>query len=61
MNNEIDPFDDIQCEDLYAGSPEPEPMTDEDLEAHWQNWKKENPEQAEILEQIEAFFSNPKM
>ena len=58
--NDIDPFDDIQCEEFvpefWEGSPEPEPLTDADLEQQWQGWKKDNPEQAQILEEIEAFF-----
>jgi len=37
MNNELEPFDDIQCEELipehWEGSPEDEPLTEADLEA----------------------------
>jgi hypothetical protein len=36
MNNEIDPFDDIQCEETFPEDtqfPEDEPLTEADLEA----------------------------
>lgn len=60
MKNEIDPFDDLQCEELvpenWEGSPEPEPLSEADLEQQWQTWKRDNPEQAQVLEEIEAFF-----
>jgi predicted HAD superfamily Cof-like phosphohydrolase len=42
MNNEIDPFDDIQCEESipehWEGSPEPEPLSEEDLEKQAQEY-----------------------
>jgi len=62
MTNDIDPFDDIQCEELvpeqWEGSPEPEPLSDAELEQQWQGWKKENPLQAQLLEEIEAYFNS---
>jgi hypothetical protein len=37
MNHDIDPFDDISCEEsipeYWEGSPEPEPLSEADLEA----------------------------
>ena len=62
MTNDIDPFDDIQCEELvpeqWEGSPEPEPLSDAELGQQWQGWKKENPSQAQLLEEIEAYFNS---
>ena len=61
--NDIDPFDEIQCEEFvpeqWEGSPEPEPLTDAELEQQMQEWKKENPLQAQqLFEEIEAYLNS---
>lgn len=58
MNNDIEPFDDLQCEDLYAGSPEPEPLTEAELEQQWQDWAKANPEEAAKFELFNQFIES---
>jgi hypothetical protein len=42
----MEPFDDIQCEEsipeYWEGSPEPDPLTEEELEDQFQRWQEEN-------------------
>ena len=72
MNDELEPFDDISCEEsipeYWEGSPEPEPLTAEELEhqAHLdslQRFREQFPETAafhdKIMAEAEAFFKNP--
>jgi len=45
MSQKIDPMDDIQCEEFvpefWEGSPEEEPLTQEQLEDQYQQWVKQ--------------------